>query len=64
MGAPRRAEGSHGAWEEGPNDRGRRSDGWDGVVVYRVGGFCGNLRREAVGRCGGRGQPITREETL
>lgn len=59
VGGPRRAQGSHGTREEGPNNRGRRSDGC-GVVVDRVGGFCGNLGREAMGRCGGMGQRITK----
>lgn len=48
-GAPRRAQGSHGAREEGSNDRGRRSDGRDAVALDRVGGFRGSLRREAMG---------------
>lgn len=63
MGATSRAEGSHGAWKERSNNRGRRSDGY-GVVVDRVGGVCGNLRREVMGRCGGMGQRITKEATL
>ncbi|TNN71472.1 hypothetical protein EYF80_018306 [Liparis tanakae] len=54
VGAPHGAEGPHGAWEEGPNNGGRRSDR-RGVVVDRVGGFCGHLRGEAVGRSGGMG---------
>lgn len=41
MGAPGGAEGSHGTREEGPDDGGWRSDGC-GVVVDRVGGFCGD----------------------
>lgn len=67
-GAPRRAQGSHGAREEGSNDRGRRSDGRNAVAVDRVGGFRGSLRREAMGEVwrhggGGGGQRITKEAT-
>lgn len=64
MGPPGGTEGSHGAGEEGPHDGGRRSDG-GGVVVDRVCGFRGDLRREAAG--GGVeawGQPITKEITF
>lgn len=38
VGDPRRAQGPHGARQEGANDRGRRPDG-NGGVVSRVWGF-------------------------
>lgn len=62
MGHPHRAQGSHGAREEGPNDRGWRSDQC-GLFIDPVRGFSGNLRREVMGGCGGVGVGIKREAT-
>lgn len=51
VGGPRRAQGSHGAREEGPGDWGWCSDAHVGVV-NPVAGFRGNLQREVM-ECAG-----------
>lgn len=52
MWTPWRAERSHSSWEQGANDRGWGPNGC-ADVVGRVCGFCGNLRRYVMGKCGG-----------
>lgn len=51
VGDPGRAQGPHGAREEGPRDWGRCSDGRVSVLDP-VTGFCGNLQREVMERGG------------
>lgn len=48
VGDPRRAEGPHGAWKEGPDDWGWCSDG-RGIIVSSVSCFCGDLRKRSDG---------------
>lgn len=47
MGNPGWAQGSHGAWEKGPGNWGRCSDGHVSAV-NPVAGFCGHLQREVM----------------
>lgn len=51
VGGPRRAQGSHGAWEKGSGDWGRCSDAHV-RLLDPVTGFRGNLQRDVM-ECAG-----------